>query len=192
MNNSSSTDSEAKHNNKGFEASEFTYIVTFVFGILFLVLSVVVACVRLRVSRGGGGGSTHHNILAILTGIPSRPSRQDDDEIMEEGLRHRTDTSFEGYPKLLYSQVIHQHNKGEGESGSISLCSSNTSCSICLGDYKESDTLRLLPGCGHLYHLACVDPWLRLHSTCPICRKSPLQTQTSSHTTNTTTSTLPT
>ncbi|KAE9619229.1 putative chromatin regulator PHD family [Lupinus albus] len=82
---------------------------------------------------------------------------------MEQGLHHiQSTTSFESFPKLLYSEVV--QNKGGSNIYS--------SCSICLGDYKESDMLRLLPGCGHLYHLNCVNPWLRLHSTCPICRKT--------------------
>ncbi|EPS63693.1 hypothetical protein M569_11092, partial [Genlisea aurea] len=46
-------------------------------------------------------------------------------------------------------------------------------CAICLADYEESDALRLLPECGHVFHAECVDPWLLIHATCPVCRKSP-------------------
>lgn len=61
----------------------------------------------------------------------------------------------------------------------VKLCNSNNinsisscCCSICLMDYKESDLLRMLPGCGHLFHVACVDPWLIMKLTCPVCRKT--------------------
>lgn len=61
----------------------------------------------------------------------------------------------------------------------VKLCNSNNinsisscCCSICLMDYKESDLLRMLPRCGHLFHVTCVDPWLRMKLTCPVCRKS--------------------
>lgn len=44
-------------------------------------------------------------------------------------------------------------------------------CSICWDDFKMDEMVRKLP-CSHLYHEACIVPWLNLHSTCPICRKS--------------------
>ncbi|XP_016961525.1 E3 ubiquitin-protein ligase Iruka [Drosophila biarmipes] len=44
-------------------------------------------------------------------------------------------------------------------------------CSICWDDFKIDETVRKLP-CSHLYHENCIVPWLSLHSTCPICRKS--------------------
>ncbi|XP_034664487.1 E3 ubiquitin-protein ligase Iruka [Drosophila subobscura] len=44
-------------------------------------------------------------------------------------------------------------------------------CSICWDDFKMDETVRKLP-CSHLYHENCIVPWLNLHSTCPICRKS--------------------
>ncbi|KAL1549250.1 RING-type E3 ubiquitin transferase [Salvia divinorum] len=82
------------------------------------------------------------------------------DPAAEGGLDEATLTR---YPKLLYSKVKHKD--------STAAC-----CSICLADYKATEMLRALPDCGHLFHLRCVDPWLRLHPTCPLCRTSPLPT----------------
>ncbi|XP_072974656.1 RING-H2 finger protein ATL5-like isoform X2 [Typha angustifolia] len=45
-------------------------------------------------------------------------------------------------------------------------------CIICLGEYQERDLLRIMPKCGHNFHLSCIDIWLQKHSTCPICRLS--------------------
>ncbi|XP_071708128.1 putative RING-H2 finger protein ATL71 [Rutidosis leptorrhynchoides] len=53
-------------------------------------------------------------------------------------------------------------------------------CSIFLADYKETDVIRLLPECGHLFHIKCVDTWLKVHPNCPVCRK--LVTSGSGHT----------
>lgn len=43
-------------------------------------------------------------------------------------------------------------------------------CSICLGGLME--LMKVLPVCGHGFHSQCVDPWLRLHASCPLCRAS--------------------
>ncbi|XP_004492686.1 putative RING-H2 finger protein ATL71 [Cicer arietinum] len=46
----------------------------------------------------------------------------------------------------------------------------DTQCVICLADYKEREVLRIMPKCGHTFHLSCIDIWLRKQSTCPVCR----------------------
>ncbi|KAJ1378557.1 Zinc finger, RING-type [Sesbania bispinosa] len=83
--------------------------------------------------------------------------------VIDVGLDEATILS---YPKMLYSEA-----KLIRKSDSTATC-----CSICLGDYKGSDMLRVLPDCEHLFHLKCIDPWLRLHPTCPLCRTSPMPT----------------
>ncbi|KAK7252296.1 hypothetical protein RIF29_36141 [Crotalaria pallida] len=45
-----------------------------------------------------------------------------------------------------------------------------TDCSVCLSEFEEDESLRLLPKCNHAFHLPCIDTWLRSHTNCPMCR----------------------
>lgn len=47
-------------------------------------------------------------------------------------------------------------------------------CAVCLGDVEKGETVRQLPACQHVFHRDCIDPWLRAHATCPVCRSSVL------------------
>jgi len=38
-------------------------------------------------------------------------------------------------------------------------------------DFQITETVRRLP-CVHIYHENCIVPWLELHGTCPVCRKT--------------------
>ncbi|KAI4351218.1 hypothetical protein L6164_005596 [Bauhinia variegata] len=138
--------------------NELTYGIVSMIGMFFLVTIICCACIRLRNS------SANPNMFNFLSGIYSSGVAQGAAAHTERGL---DDNTLDSYPKLLYSEV----QKGN----LVSLC-----CSICLGDYKDTETLRLLPDCGHVFHLSCVDPWLKLHPTCPICRSSSVQTLQSS------------
>lgn len=48
----------------------------------------------------------------------------------------------------------------------------STDCSVCLSEFREDESLRLLPKCNHAFHLHCIDTWLTSHSNCPLCRAS--------------------
>ncbi|RZS01694.1 hypothetical protein BHM03_00031600 [Ensete ventricosum] len=43
-------------------------------------------------------------------------------------------------------------------------------CSVCLGEFHDGERVRLLPKCGHAFHVSCIDTWLRAHVNCPLCR----------------------
>lgn len=43
-------------------------------------------------------------------------------------------------------------------------------CAVCITELAPGETARVLPRCGHAFHVDCVDMWLRSHSTCPLCR----------------------
>ncbi|KAL2241038.1 RING-H2 finger protein ATL52-like [Sesamum indicum] len=45
-----------------------------------------------------------------------------------------------------------------------------TDCSVCLSEFQEDESIRLLPKCSHAFHGPCIDTWLRSHKNCPVCR----------------------
>ncbi|XP_064616503.1 nuclear pore complex protein DDB_G0274915-like [Liolophura sinensis] len=51
------------------------------------------------------------------------------------------------------------------------LCDEKEECRICLTTYETPDWLRTLT-CKHEFHMACIDKWLLVNATCPICRHS--------------------
>ncbi|OWM79022.1 putative RING-H2 finger protein ATL71 [Punica granatum] len=109
------------------------------------------------------------------TGVGRRPAHQpqtpleEQFTVVEVGLDEAT---IRSYPRLLYAEAM-----ATKAQQSPRYSSTDTSCcSICLMDYKAADELRVLPECSHLFHQKCVDPWLRLHATCPVCRNSPMPT----------------
>uniref|UniRef100_A0ACD5X1V0 Uncharacterized protein n=1 Tax=Avena sativa TaxID=4498 RepID=A0ACD5X1V0_AVESA len=52
-------------------------------------------------------------------------------------------------------------------------------CAVCLAEFRDGETLRLLPRCAHAFHRGCIDTWLRAHVNCPLCR-APVKVASSS------------
>ncbi|XP_024181135.2 RING-H2 finger protein ATL67 isoform X2 [Rosa chinensis] len=86
-------------------------------------------------------------------------NQENDDENSVVGLHQNVINS---YPKFPFSKEI-----GGGDA---------STCSICLCDYHEFEMLRMMPECRHHFHLLCLDAWLKLNGSCPVCRNSPLPT----------------
>ena len=70
-------------------------------------------------------------------------------------------STIESYPKIVL-----------GESWCLPKPNDNT-CPICLSEYQPKETLKIIPKCQHCFHIECIDEWLSLNATCPICRNSP-------------------
>ena len=43
-------------------------------------------------------------------------------------------------------------------------------CTICQEDLAEGERVRVLRACQHMYHQACIDPWLHEKGDCALCR----------------------
>jgi hypothetical protein len=49
-------------------------------------------------------------------------------------------------------------------------CNTHTSCSVCLEEFvAEKTQVRTLP-CGHFFHENCLNDWILVSKTCPLCR----------------------
>ncbi|KAG8660351.1 RING-H2 finger protein ATL11 [Manihot esculenta] len=66
---------------------------------------------------------------------------------------------IETFPTFLYS-TVKVHKIGER----------SLECAICLNEFEDDQTLRLIPKCSHVFHPDCIDAWLASHITCPVCR----------------------
>ncbi|CAI0421513.1 unnamed protein product [Linum tenue] len=138
---------------------------------LVLISTIMLAsyiCVRLKTSSGGGGRSSRdHNDDAAVSDYRYQLHhhlRRDNSssEAAVEFVAGLDPKSIESLPKILL-----------GESKRLPRPNSGGPCAICLSDYRPKDTLRCIPECNHCFHARCVDEWLRMTATCPLCRTSP-------------------
>ncbi|XP_027361025.1 E3 ubiquitin-protein ligase Os04g0590900-like [Abrus precatorius] len=66
---------------------------------------------------------------------------------------------------LIKSITVCKYKKGDG-------LVEVTDCPVCLSEFQDDESVRLLPKCSHAFHLPCIDTWLKSHSSCPLCRAS--------------------
>ncbi|KAI3886799.1 hypothetical protein MKW98_017151 [Papaver atlanticum] len=102
--------------------------------------------------RAAASYSTPDAVLPQLA-VPHQPP------IVRTGL---SDSTIQSYPTVVL-----------GESGRLPN-PNYTSCTICIADFQAKDTLKSMPTCNHCFHAKCLEQWLRVNATCPVCRKSPL------------------
>ncbi|KAL6876441.1 hypothetical protein ACP4OV_013013 [Aristida adscensionis] len=76
-----------------------------------------------------------------------------------------TDAAIGALPAFAYAPPAAAKG-GAGGDGSSVLCA------VCLEDVRAGEMVRRLPACAHLFHVDCVDAWLRSHRTCPLCRRA--------------------
>ncbi|MCO5596401.1 hypothetical protein L7F22_050462 [Adiantum nelumboides] len=57
----------------------------------------------------------------------------------------------------------------QGATEERALPAEDTECCICLSSYDDGVEIRELQ-CNHHFHCACIDRWLRMNSTCPLCK----------------------
>ncbi|XP_022134427.1 RING-H2 finger protein ATL38-like [Momordica charantia] len=124
-------------------------LVMTVIGFTVSTLFIVFVCTRLVCAR------IHLNASRRSFAIASRS----DFNGLERGLHGLEAFAVANFPTKKYSDEYFSSMR-------------NAQCTVCLADYHCEDILRILPYCGHSFHVNCIDIWLHQHSTCPVCRVS--------------------
>ncbi|KAK6142765.1 hypothetical protein DH2020_023113 [Rehmannia glutinosa] len=145
------------------------YAIAIALGFLVLFSTIVLAsyiccrsAARRRRREAGNPNPNSSNENSIY--LPRIFFVAEDDETESQNVVVGLDQAvINSYPKLVFT-------RRNGNWGN------DTVCSICLCEYRESEMLRMLPDCRHCFHVMCVDAWLKLNASCPVCRNSPLPT----------------
>ncbi|KAK6919988.1 Zinc finger, RING-type, partial [Dillenia turbinata] len=103
----------------------------------------------------------------FLTDRHGRNRRRVEAEQNEVPLQSMTTMGLDELTIQSYKKVV------LGESKRVPGNNDST-CPICLTEYTAKETLRCMPDCEHCFHADCIDEWLRINRTCPVCRNSPL------------------
>ena len=69
------------------------------------------------------------------------------------------------------SEHVANADQGQSSDSKNTDTDDEEKCAICLGGYEDDEEVRILP-CQHVYHVECVDQWLKVKHLCPVCKKS--------------------
>ncbi|KAL6635108.1 hypothetical protein ACP70R_027779 [Stipagrostis hirtigluma subsp. patula] len=130
-----------------------------ILAVIFFISGLLHLLVRLLMRKQHRHGATMGN----SAGSPHRPGARDaamDRQLQQ--LFHLHDSGLDqafidALPVFAYREII-GGNKEPFD------------CAVCLCEFDGEDSLRLLPVCGHAFHVHCIDTWLLSNSTCPLCR----------------------
>mmetsp|Transcript_73283 Transcript_73283/g.169988 ORF Transcript_73283/g.169988 Transcript_73283/m.169988 type:complete len:293 (+) Transcript_73283:215-1093(+) len=93
-------------------------------------------------------------LMTLVVFYHSFPPRAQDIQ-PQTRLRGASQEIIDSMPLVHFSHICH---RGIPESN----------CAVCLSEFDWDDALRRLP-CGHHFHMACIDKWLRRNKVCPLC-----------------------
>ncbi|KAI3761795.1 hypothetical protein L1987_52217 [Smallanthus sonchifolius] len=119
--------------------------------IIIIVLVAALFCMgffSIYIRRCSDDGSSRRGGLSMRrAGRLAAASRGIDAEVLET------------FPTFAYSTV-----KG------LKIGKGALECAVCLNEFEDEETIRLIPKCDHVFHAECIDAWLESHVTCPVCR----------------------
>ncbi|BAT73421.1 hypothetical protein LR48_Vigan01g029800 [Vigna angularis] len=144
---------------------------------VFMFLFIVSTLIRYFYSRRYNrtpNGRRDTPILFDLNG--DAPTSNNDDDVADQDdlppVHHVWYIRTVGLQQSLIDSItVFKYRKNEGIIDS-------SECSVCLGEFQDDETLRLLPKCSHAFHVPCIDTWLRSHKNCPLCRAPVVRDET--------------
>jgi len=76
-------------------------------------------------------------------------------------------------PKQVGAIPTHKFAATTDHTGEQTVAKETEACAVCLEKFAPGETIKTLT-CMHSYHAKCIDRWLKMRNSCPICKTSPL------------------
>ena len=98
---------------------------------------------------------------------------EEDDDFDDYGLdiQEIRNSTVEGRFQIQKKSQPEGEGRKSGTTGTGESSAEPKSCPICLEAFAEKERIRTLP-CFHVYHVRCIDRWLKRNAKCPICKHS--------------------
>ena len=91
-------------------------------------------------------------------------------EHLEEQHRGLTEAEIEALPVRVYHREDEGGVQGVGLGEELEVEREAEICTICLEEFAEGRSVVKTMKCGHFWHSACIEQWLRQGPThCPLC-----------------------
>nr|CAB3475783.1 unnamed protein product [Digitaria exilis] len=128
--------------------------------VILAILTVIFILIRLILyqfvarGRGGGGGGLTAGVRRTFGSFG-------------RSARHGLDVAaLASLPVTAYRRTKLQAD----DASTSEAAAAAADCAVCLSELADGEKVRALPSCGHVFHVECVDAWLRTRTTCPVCR----------------------
>ncbi|KAF0924810.1 hypothetical protein E2562_014916 [Oryza meyeriana var. granulata] len=132
-------------------------VILFVIAVVFAITRVLLYYFVVRPSGGGGGGGRRGLAGGIFRSLSSF------------GMSSRRGLDASALAALPVT--AYRKNGGSvGEGSNRGALGAAADCAVCLSELADGEKVRELPNCRHVFHVECVDAWLRSRTTCPLCR----------------------
>jgi len=129
------------------------------------------------IRRFGLGNENRGASQAVIDSYPVEVVRGEEEEEIgsdeSEGDEDRHSSSYES-GSGSESERDEDDESSQGAMETDDCTSEMGTCGICLEDYKEGESMKTLacPNHPHSFHKECIDKWLKLVASCPICKNN--------------------
>ncbi|KAL6591517.1 hypothetical protein ACP70R_028043 [Stipagrostis hirtigluma subsp. patula] len=110
--------------------------------------SNVASLISRRGERRRGGAASASSSTLPVAGTPAEP-------------RGLEESDIQALPAFRYRKAI---------KNAADPAAPTSECAVCLGEFEEHESVRMLPSCLHVFHVDCIDTWLQGNANCPLCR----------------------
>ncbi|KAG0490011.1 hypothetical protein HPP92_006874 [Vanilla planifolia] len=138
-------------------------IVFLAFDVFFVVFCVALACIV-----GIAMCCCLPCIIAVLYAVTDQEGASEEDicRLPKFKFRRTEDSEKSGETAVSHGGIMTEYGDHHNE---VILSSDDAECCICLSAYDDGVEIRQLP-CVHHFHSACVDKWLHINASCPLCK----------------------